>query len=129
MADISGLALSPGERSTVVALVRAEDPELADRLAAELTLDPTTRLLLSHIQEVQAEVRHGRWWHMATLAVVVVAMGLNAGLVGVSMTAGYRGAQLEVDGARALPDMDDGGTLLEGETGDPGWTDLGRFEL
>ena len=113
--------LTPGERSKIVSIVRDSDETLADRLASELELDPTTRLLLSQLQDIQQEVRAVRWW---TVAVVLVAMALNAGLVGVSMSFSSNG-DLEVNGVDSVGALgesrfdDEDGTAELGHTAAP----------
>lgn len=87
--------LTQQERRTAIAAIAERDPDLADRVASALQQgdDPMVSLLRTLIaqqtaaisdstQTVTRELGALRWW---VLGIVVIALGLNAALVGVSL--------------------------------------------
>lgn len=86
MADTVALPLSRAERQTIMEAVRAipvKGSELAERLDAEWELDPATRMVVLQMQGLAIEVRTLRWW---TLGIVVLAMVIQAGMVGLGLS-------------------------------------------
>jgi hypothetical protein len=103
------LPLSRGERQRIYSLLLTSGDEgaaLAERLAADWELDPTTRVLLLQLDTLSDELRTLRWW---VLGVVVLAMTIQAGLVGLSLSLEVPGASIDVSpGALEASDDDDG---------------------
>ena len=80
------LPLSRDERQRIQAMLLAQGEDgalLAGRLAADWELDPATRVLLLQLDTMTEEVRTLRWW---VLGVVVLAMLIQAGMVGLSIS-------------------------------------------
>jgi hypothetical protein len=104
--DSIALPLSRSERQTIMEAVRAipeVGPELAERLDAEWELDPATRMVVLQMQSLAVEIRTLRWW---TLGIVVLAMVIQAGMVGLSVSLDLGGRSLQVSPeAATLPDQ------------------------
>ena len=121
MADESvALPLSRAERQLIMEAVRAipeQGAELAARLDAEWELDPATRMVVLQMQGLSIEVRTLRWW---TLGIVVLAMVIQAGMVGlsVSLDLGGRGGLQVSPEAVTLPDVRDYGPVEPIDLGD-----------
>lgn len=112
--------LTPAQRRQAIAWVAEKDPAVGDALATELELDPTVRLLLRGVEsirdqaatdardtraEVLAELRATRW---QLIGVVVLAMVIQAGMVGLSISLQGVGPLPSIEVApKILPDTTD----------------------
>lgn len=124
--------MSPTDRRRALSYVEAADPALAVQLEAELAMDPTVRVLVQGLDglriqsasdsaatrsEVLAELRASRW---QMIAVVVLAMVIQAGMIGMAVSIQGAGGSLSVTPSSLLMTPP---PLMESPTDGDAWDD------
>ena len=96
---MSAPPLTQADRTRVYTALHAMDPALADRVADILEPDPVVRAVDELGKTFSQEMRHleaslsaeARTTRLQTLAVVLLAMAINAGMVGLGLSVGGTG--------------------------------------